>query len=382
MFIVDAHQDLAWNMMSFGRDYTRSAAETRRLEAGTPAVAYNGDSLLGYPDYLRGRVALIFAVLFAAPQRFRAGVWEAVYYQDAQQARQVYQAQFDLYERLVDEHPDQFRLVRSQADLSNTLQQWERFVAQQQADASSEDGLQAGQALPQEHPAVGLVITMEGAEGVREPGELDEWWQRGLRLIGPAWCGTRFCGGMREPGPMTTEGYALLERMAEVGFGLDLTHMDEQAVLQALDVYPGQVIASHSNALALLPGIGGNRHLSDRVIQGIVERDGVIGLVPLNSFLKAGWKLGDPRDAVQLELLAAQIDYICQIAGDAYHVGLGTDFDGGFGVQSAPAGVDTIADLNKLPPLLTRRGYSDHDLVAIMGENWLARLRRILPEAI
>jgi hypothetical protein len=38
MMIVDAHQDLAWNMLTFGRDYTRSAAETRRLEAGTPGL--------------------------------------------------------------------------------------------------------------------------------------------------------------------------------------------------------------------------------------------------------------------------------------------------------------------------------------------------------
>ena len=41
---------------------------------------------------------------------------------------------------------------------------------------------------------------MEGAEGVRSPSELDEWWQWGLRIIGPAWAGNRFCGGTQEPG--------------------------------------------------------------------------------------------------------------------------------------------------------------------------------------
>ena len=137
---------------------------------------------------------------------------------------------------------------------------------------------------------------MEGAEGVREPAELEDWWGRGVRLIGPAWSGTRFCGGTLEPGPLTSEGFALLESMAEWGFGLDLSHMDEKAALQALDIYPHQIIASHGNALALLQGSQSNRHLTDRVIRGILERDGAIGVVPFNGFLRAGWQKGDPRE--------------------------------------------------------------------------------------
>ncbi len=69
-------------------------------------------------------------------------------------------------------------------------------------------------------------------------------------------------------------------------------------------------------------------------------------------FLKAGWKKGDPREAITLETLAAHVDHICQMAGDARHVGLGSDFDGGFGLNSVPAGIDTIADLQKLGPIL------------------------------
>jgi membrane dipeptidase len=61
-------------------------------------------------------------------------------------------------------------------------------------------------------------------------------------------------------------------------------------------------------------------------------------------------------------------------------VGLGTDFDGGFGVQYTPAEVDTIADLQKLIPLLEQRGYTVDDVAAILGENWLSLLRRTLPE--
>jgi membrane dipeptidase len=64
------------------------------------------------------------------------------------------------------------------------------------------------------------------------------------------------------------------------------------------------------------------------------------------------------------------------MAGDAHHVGLGSDFDGGFGLQSVPAEVDTIADLQKLTPLLAEKGYASQDIAAILGLNWITLLRR------
>jgi membrane dipeptidase len=156
--------------------------------------------------------------------------------------------------------------------------------------------------------------------------------------------------------------------------------MDEKAALQALDTYPGRIIASHSNALALLKGAGANRHLSDPVIRGVIERDGIIGVVPRNSFLQPGWKNGDRRELVSLRQLAAHIDHICQMAGNARHTGIGSDFDGGFGLQSAPAEIDTIADLQKLGPLLAERGYSEEDISAVLGANWLELLQTTLPD--
>jgi membrane dipeptidase len=79
--------------------------------------------------------------------------------------------------------------------------------------------------------------------------------------------------------------------------------------------------------------------------------------------------------------VADQIDYICQNAGDARHAGIGSDFDGGFGVQSTPPEIDTIADLRKLAPLLAERGYSEGDIAAILGGNWIEMLSKALPEA-
>jgi membrane dipeptidase len=58
---------------------------------------------------------------------------------------------------------------------------------------------------------------------------------------------------------------------------------------------------------------------------------------------------------------------------------LGSDFDGGFGLGSVPAGIDTIADLQKLVSLFLERGYTEMDVAAVMGGNWLSILRRVLP---
>ena len=357
---VDAHEDLAWNTLTFGRDYTRSALETRRLEAGGLTPQRNGDSLLGWPEYQQGRVALVFGTLFVSPRRRALGDWDTQAYATFDEARRYILAQLSVYQRLSGEHPDKFRLVRSRAELADHLAAWRH--------------LEQGATSP-----VGLVLLLENAEGIREPGELAEWWEYGLRIVGPAWAGTRFCGGTREPGPLTKDGYALLEAMAGLGFSLDLSHMDRKAALQALDAYPGPILASHANPLARLPGSESNRHLSDEVIDGIFERNGVIGAVPYNHFLKNGWSERDGRQAVTLQALADCIDYYCQRAGDARHAGLGSDFDGGFGLQQVPAGLETVADLQKLGPILAARGYDADDIAAIFGNNWIEFLQRALP---
>lgn len=358
--IVDGHEDLAWNMLSFGRDYTLSAMQTRQREQGGLAPQHNGDTMLGWPEYQRGRVAVVFSTLFNAPVRRRLGDWDALCYATFEEAHTLYRAQLEAYHRLVNDHPDMFRLLHTRADLQAVLDHWQR-----------ED--------TDEHP-VGLVVLMENAEGVRQPGELEEWWADGVRIIGPAWAGTRYCGGTREPGPLTPDGHLLLKRMAELGFVLDLSHMDAQAALQSLDSYPRQVIASHGNALALLPGSDSNRHLPDEVLRGLIERHGVVGVVPASGFLKVDWRSRGGREAVSVDRLVAQIDYICQMAGDARHVGLGSDFDGGFGLQSVPIELDSIADLQILTPKLAQKGYTEADIAAILGENWLGILQDNLPE--
>jgi membrane dipeptidase len=359
---IDSHQDLAWNMLTFKRDYTRSVTETRQQEANTLIPERNGECLIGWPEYQRGKVAVVFSTLFAAPAR-RRELWDTLWYPDYDTAHRLYRDQILVYRKLADSHPDKFRLIASKPELDSVIEPWSK------PDPNHEG-----------HP-VGLIYLMEGADGIRSPHELAEWYELGLRLIGLAWAGTRYCGGTGDPGPLTDDGKKLLGAMADYNFILDLSHMDEAAALESLDRYAGPIMSTHTNCAALMKGAETNRHVTDRVLRGLIERGGVNGVLPLNSFLKVGWnrKSGSRREEVALDVLIAHIDHICQLAGSPDHVGIGSDFDGGFGKGSIPPELDSVADLPIIASKLIERGYSESDAEKILGGNWLRFLREHLP---
>jgi membrane dipeptidase len=359
MFIIDAHEDFAYNALNFGRDYRMSAAEIRQAEKDGPTPALNGQATLGFADYQRGQVALFIGTVFATHKRYTAGHAEKLVYTDFTGARFRYHQQIDYYHSLADRDHEYFTLVRSHKELAETLAPWEREPAVR-------------------HP-VGIVMSMEGAEGIESLSELEEYWQCGLRLIGPVWAGGRWCGGTIEPGDFTSEGLAFLETMAGLGFVLDISHMNTASARRALDVYEGSIIASHANPSALLKNPSNERHLTDDSIRGLVERGGVMGVVPYNRFIDLDWKTGDDRSRVRLAHVAAMIDHVCQLAGDARHVALGTDFDGGFGWPDIPLELNTIADIQKLAPELEGRGYAPTDVEAIFNGNWRRILENSLP---
>jgi membrane dipeptidase len=378
-YIIDAHEDLAYNAFTHGRDYTRSAVDTRAAEVDTPTPQRTGHSLLGWPEYQRGQVAVIFGTLFLAPKRYQEGPWETQVFSEPKDARRLMEKQVSYYRRLTDEHPDQFRLIRSKKDLRSVLEPWEQSPAHLPLPKPADPESEPDPRPTVTHP-VGFVLLMEGAEGLREPKEMEDWYEMGVRLCGPVWAGTRLCGGTMEPGDFTAEGLELLEVMAGLGMALDISHMNEKSALRALDRYTGPVIATHANARALLKNPPNERHLTDQTIRRLVERDGVMGVLPFNRFLRVDWTLADGRQVVTLRTLAAHIDHICQIAGDARHAAIGTDFDGGFGWPAVPEEINTIADLQKLAPILADLGYTDESIADIFGQNWLRPLERTLPE--
>jgi membrane dipeptidase len=355
--IVDGHEDIAWNALEFQRDIRRSAAETRRREMDTPIPRLIGDCTLGLPEWQAGGIALVFATLYIVPERFGRVHGARLVYETPEQAEILARQELDYYRGLAEEE-SALRLITNTAELDAL---WE---ARRQSD-------------PRSAP-IGLALLMEGADPILTPAHVGEWAEAGVRMIGPAWAGTRYAGGTHEPGGLTPLGKDLLKAMAELGLTLDLSHLAEQAYHEALDAYPGTLIASHSNPQRFCPG---ERGLSDAMIRSLAERGGVLGIVLFNQFLKSGWKSGDRRSDVPLSLVAEAVDYVAQLTGNTAHVALGSDFNGGYGLDSIPAGMDSIADLGKIAEELEKRGYQPADIQAVMGGNWLGILRRTLAGA-
>jgi membrane dipeptidase len=352
VIVVDAHQDIAFNALGYRRDYRVSALEHRRREVGVDAAT------IGLPDALAGGVAVVFATLFVEPP---AGLdasppYADFTYRDPGEAAAKALAQVAFYQGLAQEDP-RLRLVSTVDSLQGVLDTW----------AAGADG--AGRLQ-------GLVLLMEGADPVREPRELEDWVARGVRIVGPAWRRTRYSGGTGAPGPLTPLGVSLLEEMARLGVVLDLSHMAEEAFLQAVESYPGVVIASHSNPRRFQDT---DRQLADDMILRLAARDGVMGIVLYNRFLSDGWMRSDGKAAVTLQTVADAVDHVCQLTGSAAHVGIGSDFDGGFGAESIPQGLDTVADLPRIGAALRTRGYTKEDVAAVMGGNMLRKLREALP---
>lgn len=353
MFVVDAHEDIAYNALCFGRDYRLSALETRRLEQNSDTPLQNGTATVGLPDGLLGRVALTFATVFVAPRTKDTQPWDKLTYATPREAYNLASQQLDYYERLTDEH-EKVDLVRTQAELESVLETWE-----------------PGREISDHR--MGLVLLMENADPILEPKQFEEWYERGVRLVGPAWKATRYTGGTGQPGPLTDLGRELLEVMAGFNAILDLSHMAEEAFLESLDRYEGQVIASHSNPRHFRAS---DRHLSDEMILRLAERDGVMGVVMYNAFLSNNW---DRRQRLPFHTVIDVIDYVCQLTGSSAHVGIGSDFDGGFGMESTPEGIDTLTDLWSLGGALRERGYSEDDISAILSGNMVRKLRLSIP---
>lgn len=326
--LIDGHLDLAWNAAR-GRDLGLDLAP---LRAGDPVASETATVTFGELRAAGTRVC--FGTLFALPRSGESPEG----YTDHAGARAQALAQLDQYRRWED--AGQVRLLRSGPEVATHL---------------------AAPAGP-----LGVVLLMEGADPVRDARELPFWVGAGVRVIGPAWGRTRYAGGTDAPGPLTDAGRELVTAMRELGVTLDASHLDDAAFWEALDLGP-QVIATHANSRALVPG---NRQLSDEMVRAVAGAGGVVGLVFLSRFIRRGWEAGQPRAA--LEELAAHARHLAALVGWE-HVGLGTDLDGGFGQERAPAGVDRYRDVPLLLELLPPEHRAD-----VAGGNWGRWLTRYL----
>jgi membrane dipeptidase len=352
MLVFDAHLDLSWNALQWNRDLRQSAYTIRTRETGIPEKG-RALNTVALPEMRQGEVFLCFATLLA---RATGTSVAHVDFNTAAQAHGIARGQLAYYRAL--EQGGDIRIVETLEDLNQHVMGWElsNFKSSQ--------------------PPLGFIISMESADSILQPDDLENWYQVGVRLIGPAHYGMgRYAGGTGVDDGLTDLGFNLLAEMARVGVILDLTHLSDKSFWQAVEHYDGPVLASHNNCRALVPH---QRQFSDEQIKAIIDRNGVIGAAFDTWMLKPGWIKGVSTNAdVTLANVADNIDHICQLAGNSHHVGIGSDLDGGFGQEQSPADLDTIADLQNLVGLLRARGYSGDDVTAIMYRNWVDLLRRV-----
>jgi membrane dipeptidase len=186
--------------------------------------------------------------------------------------------------------------------------------------------------------------------------------------------------GTEAEGPLTPKGRELVKEMDRLGLIMDATHMTDEAFWESVEIFHGPVWASHQNCRALVPG---QRQFTDEQLKHLIDRGGVIGAALDAWMMVPGWVkyTTKPEDkGVALKHMVDHIDHVCQLAGNSLHSGIGTDLDGGFGREQAPMDLETIADLQKVPPMLAERGYSAQDIDNIMHGNFLRFLRTHLPK--
>lgn len=351
MLIFDAHLDLAWNAVEWNRNLDIPARDVRQFEKHFDG-AFPGPNTVTFPELRRGQVGIVIATLLPRLHRREK---ELTFYQSREGAHGAAVGQLAYYRALcargtLRELPDG-EAVRRHVD------EWNAAL-QRSPDAIVDSG-----------PPLGFILSMEGAPPILFPEQVQQWYDWGLRIVGPAHYGpNEYCHGTGSFGGLTPDGRKLLQEMDRVGMLLDATHLADESFWQALEIYGGPVLASHHNCRSLVPG---DRQLTDEQIKALIQRGAVIGAAFDSWMLTPGWKkYVTPRETVTLENVADHIDHVCQLAGNTRHSGIGTDLDGGFGTEQSPSDIDTIADIGQLANILLRRGYSHDDVERIFWRNF------------
>lgn len=351
MFIVDAHLDLAMNAMEWNRDLRNTISEIRFREQGQTDKPDRGQNTVCFPEMQKGGIGLCVATLIARyvkPTNLLPG------WQSAEQAWAQTQGQLAWYAEM--ERQGFLKMLSSSNAVKQHVAHW-----------STGD-------------AIGFVLSLEGADSIIEPKLLSRSFEQGLRIIGPAHYGPgTYAMGTHTSGGLGVKGKELLREMDNLGMILDVTHLSDESFWVALETFQGPVWASHSNCRSLVPD---QRQFSDEQLKALINRGAVIGAAFDAWMLVPGWHKGKSNSLntdVRLNHVVDHIDHICQLAGNTLHSGLGTDLDGGYGREQSPADLNTIADLQLLPKLLYKRGYSELDLTRIMHQNFTGFLIENLP---
>ena len=353
MLIFDAHLDLALNGVDWNRDLRCDVSELRAQERalGMKDPGRAGCTL-SFPELRRGEIGVCLSTLLARQEREinHSFGWTSP-------ATCYAMAHAHLAWHRAMERTGYLCAIRTRSDLEQHFQNYA--------------------ANPDITP-LGFIQTMEGADPLLVPDTVDEFHEHGLRAIGLTHYGAnRYGGGTLSEVGLAIDAIPLLKRISELGITVDMTHLSDVAFWQVLDRFDGRIHASHQNSRRLAPW---QRQFSDEQYKAVIERNGVIGMALDVIMLQPGYVRHVSEVTVTMDRVAENIDIVCQLAGNTRHVGIGSDLDGGFGVEQTPSDLDRISDLQRIPDLLRKRGYVEADIAGIMHGNWRRFFSEVLPE--
>jgi membrane dipeptidase len=348
MFTIDAHLDLSMNAMEWNRDLRKPVLAIRETETGLTDKPDRGKGTVAFPELRKGNIGLVVATQIA---RYVTSESSLPGWHSPQQAWAQTQGQLAWYKAMED--AGEIVMIKDKQALEKHVALW-----------LNEE--------PNNTKPIGYILSLEGADSIVSLDYLERAYHNGLRAVGPAHYGPgRYANGTDATGNLNQAGKDLLKEMEKLNIILDATHLCDDAFWDALKIFKGPVWASHNNCRAL---VNHNRQFSDDMIKALVERGAVIGGALDAWMMVPDWKrqISTPKEMnCSLEKMIDHFDHICQLAGNALHIGIGTDLDGAFGKEQCPFDLETIEDLNVIPGLLAKRGYTQTDINNVMHGNWL-----------
>ena len=293
LFIVDAHEDIAFHINYFERDF---------INPDIPCM-------ITLPGLNQAGIRLVFNTIFVHPKH------------RPDQTVEKAKAQVQVYDDIFDKNGNNVARILNNHDLDQLMS----------------------------NKKIGFLTLMEGADPIEEINDLKFYFDKGIRILGPAWNNkNKYASGPETDSALSDEGKKLIQEMNNLGITLDLSHLNEKCFWDAIKITNLIPIATHSNARTLT---NHPRNLYDDQLLAISERGGVTGIVFYNTFLKTG------KNTPTLEDIFKHTDYIINLCGED-HVGIGTDLDGGK-IEEFPQEIRQISSLPVVAQYFLEKGYTE-----------------------
>lgn len=358
--LVDGHNDLPWALRQgfgndpYGVDLNANLSTSTRLHTDIPRLRAGG---------VGGQFWSVYVPASMAPVDAAKATFE----------------QIDTVKRIVAAHPETFELATTADDLVRIHR--------------------AGK--------IASLIGMEGGYSIDDSlGLLREFYDSGARYMTLTHSKSTTWADSGTDAPkwngLNAFGEEVVKEMNRLGMMVDLSHVSEDTMVDAIRVSEAPVIFSHSSARAVTAH---PRNVPDAVLRQMAANGGIVMVTFVPGFIsepvrawgaaraaettrltalnpgdptavKAGvdaWVAANPAPKATIEDVIAHIQHVRDVAG-IDHVGLGGDYDG---VDSLPVGLEGVDGYPRLLAELMRRGWSEADIRKISGENLLRVMRAV-----